>query len=220
MESSRHIPIALVLSLCFASRCAMAYTLELPPIGTNIHYDFIPGQNVLQISDGTPSAQAFSAELIFSKGKHLRIIRDPQVESDYLVGIHINFHAVGIRDAFPMIHISFDESLSILKEDGSPGATVRNTAVGFYPDRDDEYTFAWDFHVGAEQSIYGLKWDITPDIAAGMQLPETVSVTVYWWGAQQVLVVPEPASLALIWAGIACFLYAKRPLHVPMFGSG
>lgn len=196
------IVAALVLWSICAQRCS-ALQIVLPDIGTDINYDFLSQTPVFKIANGAPTQEIIQSEVTFIDNKHLRVVAETDL---HFIHIDLILRAPQIVHLFEDIFISFDESLSLLREDGSIAATSKNfsaTSVdGCESFSCDAYYLGWDFHPISDLSIYGFRWSITPDLIQDAQLPATLTVDTYMWGAGSILVVPEPSSAAIVTVSI------------------
>jgi hypothetical protein len=196
---------ALVLwSLC-TQRCS-ALEISLPDIGTDINYDFLSQTHIFEIANSAPTQEILESEVTFTPGKHLRIPALP----NSVFHIDLVLQAEGIRDLFDPILISFDESMSLLRKDGSVIANTKNTSVGYYESDPDGYIFGWDFHEISDPAVYGFRWSITPDLIQNGQLHVNLTVDTYMSGAESILVVPEPSLATIVIGSIVGFTALPR----------
>lgn len=188
----------IAFALCSPALAAFQYTL--PPAGTDVSNDWDGSTPELVIATAMPSSAAFVGEVQFTDGKFLRIAHS----SLFSLHVDVTFHAPGMAGLFEPIFIPFNESLQLLRADGSTFASApKNGSVGYFDDN-GPYSFGWDFHPLDELRIHGLRWIITPDLAAGATLPAVVDLELSMWGEFPIVVAPEPTAFTLALAGLAC----------------
>ena len=181
-------------------RCA-GLELALPAVGTNIRYDFHAQTPDFEIAHAAAPHQILDAQLTFTDHKYLRIAAGPESFFE----VDLTLRAEGILELFETSPIQFDESMSLLREDGSALATrEKNSAFGYNHDFGNYVFFRWDFHALGESIIHGLRWSISPDLIAGAELPPVVGLEIRMWSTEPIFVAPETSSTALIVAALLC----------------
>jgi len=202
----RQASFVALIAIGLCSDALAAFDFALPPAGTDVTNDWELSTPDLLIATATPSSTAFAAEVRFSQGKFLRVTHS----SVFTLHVDLTIHAPGIAGAFEPIFIPFDESLELLRANGSAFAFApKNGSVG-YVDDNGPYLFGWDFHTLDEFRIHGLRWNITPDLATGATLPATLDLELSMWGEFPILVAPEPTSLALALAALSLLGTRRR----------
>jgi hypothetical protein len=202
----------LVLGFMYDQKCS-AFTIALPDIGTAINYDFLAEKPVFEIASAAPAQEVIQSEVTFTQDKHLYVDIGP----GSFFHIDLVLRAQEIADLFEPLFISFNESMMLLREDGSTIANApKNSSIGYYDDYRDKYLFGWDFHDLSEPTIYGFRWSISPDLIPGVELPGALGAEIYMWGPASILVVPEPPyAVAVIAAIIGLVTFRLRSQRVP-----
>jgi hypothetical protein len=185
--------LGLLLLLSGRSNC-LAHQIHLPEVGTIINYDFLAQAPIFVLATEAPSSIVIKSEATFADGDHLGVISGSTI--DYM-GVHLTLRAPGIADLFNPLFISFDETLALVNQDGMVSHSAENTGIGYYVDDRAQYTFSWDFWNVSLPHLEGFKWNITPDLLPGNDLPKLLTIDAYIWGSDWLYVVPEPCSLQL-----------------------
>jgi hypothetical protein len=194
---------------------AQAYELTLPALGTDINYNFHTGVPEFQISESIKTPQVLVGELLFAKGKALRLVVEGD---DSPLVVYMELQGEGILDLFEDVFLGFDESLALLDADGLILAeSPKNYSVGYNPDLGDSYQYGWDFNGIRDMSgltIYGMQWNITPNLKPGKSLPDQLGLAWKVWTAGMIYVVPEPANIIMIGVAVVMIGLCRCPTGI------
>jgi hypothetical protein len=178
---------------------ALAFELALPPVGTEINFAFNPPEKFFEIADDEPSSTALENQLNFSHERHLRV---GAIEPQFIV-VDITLRGSGLADVMETIWYKFDEMMSLVDADGSILETVKNSSFGYRDDDREVFSYGWQFTPPAGARLSRLEWKITPALLEGAQLPPTLDLSMYMWGAPLV-VVPEPRAIPQLCVAAFC----------------
>lgn len=185
-------PLVLCVLLCGGARTVCGYEIELPPVGTMINFTFNPPEGVLPVASNIASESVFDSTVIFVGDKALRKYAAPDYALEDFIEFTLILRGDGVKSALLDDFRRFDEQASLLRGDGSSLETTENHSYG-YDHSDDYFQFSWDFRTQGDFVFHGISWQITPDVAAGLQLPALLSIEAYLWGSP-IVVVPEPSG--------------------------
>jgi hypothetical protein len=201
---------ALAFWTCRISRAAEIY---LPPVGTNISYDYATGSPALNIFENTPTNEVLQGELMFAGGQQLFVQFENVPPTPRVMQVDLQLHGVGLRELFEPILILFDEQLSLTTDGGATFYEPKNTGIGYSDDDRNYYSFSWTIEpLEHDFFIHGLQWNISPDLVSGAVLPITLDAQLSLFANGAIWVVPEPATagLALIVAFVLAAFFWRR----------
>jgi len=187
----KHTIVALAGVLILSNlRYAPAAEISLPAVGTNVNYDYFLGAPEFSVGTNVPSERLVHSQVTFAEGKHLHVDFQADVPT---VQIDLEFTAPSLFNLFEPDVFSFDETIALLFDNGLYGPLLRNEGVGYYTNDPDVYSYSWSFTPIGDFSLYGLQWNISPDLKSGAALPEHVDIAIDFYANGHILVVPEPA---------------------------
>lgn len=195
--------VGAVMALILLAAPCCAIQIALPPVGTPVNYDFVAKEPRFIIAHDQPAGDVLVNQVRFEQGRRLR------ADGPFL-GVHLVLRGAGIVQLIDEQAISFDEILSIEGDGDSVLAVGSNTSISAsYQGIDDEYIYGWSFEFAQPTLFRGISWNISPDLAPGVQLPATLGIEMFVWG-EGLIVVPEPAGGATMIIGLAV-LGLRRP---------
>jgi hypothetical protein len=176
-----------------------AFELALPPVGAEINYAFNPPEKLFALADDEPSSVVLESPLTFSDNRYVRV---GAIEPQFIV-VELTLRGSGLADLMEPIWYRFDEMMSLVDDEGSILETVRNSSFGYSDVDRNFYSYGWQFSPPAGAKLSGLEWKITPALLEGVQLPPTLGLSMYMWGAPLV-VVPEPSLMPQLVVASLC----------------
>jgi hypothetical protein len=181
----------------------LAFELTLPPVGTEINFAFNPPEKLFEIAVDARSSTVLANQIAFSGDRYVQVgTLDPQ-----FIVVELTLGGSDLADLMEPIWYRFDEMMSLIDSNGSVLETVKNSSIGYSDDR-SFYSYGWQFSPPAGTKLSGLEWIITPALLEGVQLPSTLDLSMYMWGAP-LIVVPEPSvtpqlvvAAICVWAAV------------------
>jgi hypothetical protein len=191
--------ISCILALAFSVvRVSRAAEIYLPPVGTNISYDYATGSPALNIFANTPTGEVLQSELTFAGGQQLFVQFENIPPTPRGMQVDLQLRGAGLRELFEPLRISFDEQLSLITDNGAIIYESKNTGIGYSDDDPNYYSFSWTVEpLEHDFFIRGLQWNISPDLVSGAVLPTTIDAQLSLFANGAIWVVPEPATAAL-----------------------
>lgn len=182
--------------------------MQLPPLGTNISYNYAIGAPALDVVYNAAPADVWQRDLTFADGRYLFVQFENVPPTPHGMEIELYLSGAGLQSLFEPLFLSFNEQLLLLTEGGAEIGVARNTGVGG-PDNDpDSYIYSWTIDPpDRDFSIHGLQWKITPDLLSGAVLPSELDVQIGIFANGAIWVVPEPSGSAVL---ITLIGYAPR----------
>lgn len=185
--------------------------MQLPPLGTNISYNYAIGAPALDVVYNAAPADVWQRDLTFADGRYLFVQFENVPPTPHGMEIELYLRGAGLQSLFEPLFLSFNEQLSLLTEGGAEIGVARNTGVGG-PDNDpDSHICSWTIDPpDRDFSIHGLQWKITPDLLPGALLPTELDVQIGIFANGAIWVVPEPSGSTAMVVLVACPLFSSR----------